>query len=112
LPNIKLNFHDNYSKATLLIENINITKNIRDVNLTFALKNFVIDRAYLSNNELYYVFEISDSRISHQFKFESVFELNEHTSKNDNYTLMIDKSVSIPLYGTLLVGQTGSGKTY
>lgn len=112
LPKIQLLFSNEYSKAKLLIENINITKDIGEVNLSFALNNFVVDRAYLSNNELYYVFEIYNSNINHQFKFDNVLELKKQSSKLNDYTLFIDKFVSIPLYGTLLVGQTGSGKTY
>lgn len=112
LPKIKLQFTSNFSKATLYIENININKDIGDVSISFALNNFIVDRAYLSNNENYYVFEIYDSNIDQQLKINGLCELKSQTSQVDDYTLIIDKSTSISLYGTLLVGQTGSGKTY
>lgn len=112
LPKIKLRFTSNFSKATLFIENININKDIGDVSISFALNNFIVDRAYLSNNENYHVFEIYDSNIDQQLKFNGHCELKRQTSQVDDYTLIIDKSTSISLHGTLLVGQTGSGKTY
>ncbi|WP_197053096.1 FtsK/SpoIIIE domain-containing protein [Planococcus sp. PAMC 21323] len=112
LPKIKLVFFNEYSKAKLFVENINLNKDISVVNISFALDNFIVDRAYLSNDELYYIFEIYDSNIDQQLKFRNIQELRNHSSKSNDYTLFIDKSVSISLYGTLLVGQTGSGKTY
>lgn len=112
LPKIELVFFNEYSKAKLFIENINLNKDISDVNVSFALDNFIVDRAYLSNNETYYIFEIYDSNIDHQLKFNSIWDLKKCSSHLDDYTLLIDNSISIPLYGTLLVGQTGSGKTY
>lgn len=112
LPKIKLEFSSDLSLAKLFIENININKNIGDVNVSFALNNYIVDRSYLSNNENFHVFEIFDSNIDQQFKFNSLDELKRQSSLVDDYTLLIDKSISISLYGTLLVGQTGSGKTY
>lgn len=112
LPKIKLRFSSNFSKATLFIENININKDIGNINISFALNNFIVDRAYLWNNENYYVFEIYDSNIDQQLKFNDLCDFKRLTSQVDDYTLIIDKSTSISLYGTLLVGQTGSGKTY
>ncbi|EEI59072.1 MULTISPECIES: FtsK/SpoIIIE domain-containing protein [Enterococcus] len=112
LPKIKVDFADDFSKAKLLIENININKDIGNVNISFALNDFIVDRAYLSNDENYHVFEIYDSNIDQQYKFDSFDELKELSAQVDDYTLLIDKSIAISLYGTLLVGQTGSGKTY
>ncbi|MGJ5638412.1 FtsK/SpoIIIE domain-containing protein [Bacillus altitudinis] len=112
LPKIKIDFSDDFSKAKLFIENININKDISNVNISFALNNFIVDRAYLSNDENYHVFEIYDSNIDQQLKFNSFGELKKQSAQVGDYTLLIDKSINISLYGTLLVGQTGSGKTY
>lgn len=112
LPKIKVDFADDFSKAKLLIENININKDISNVNISFALNDFIVDRAYLSKDENYHVFEIYDSNIDQQYKFDSFDELKKLSAQVDDYTLLIDKSIAISLYGTLLVGQTGSGKTY
>src|SRR5699024_10162862 len=43
LPKIKLEFSNSFSKAKLFIENININKDIGDVNISFALDNFVVN---------------------------------------------------------------------
>lgn len=112
LPKINYEFNKDFSTAKLFVENINIKKDIGAVNISFALNNYVVDRFYLSNNENYHVFEIYDSNIVQQYNFQSISDLREQTSHLDNFTLQIDKSISIPLHGTLLVGQTGSGKTY
>lgn len=112
LPKVKLEFSNSFSKAKLFIENININKDIGDVNISFALSNFVVDVAYLSNDENYHVFEIYDSNIDQQYKFDSFTSFKKQSDQIGNYFLFIDKSIEISLYGTLLVGQTGSGKTY
>ncbi len=112
LPKIKLEFSNYFSKGNLFIENININKHIGDVNISFALSNFVVDVAYLSNDENYHVFEIYDSNIDQQYKFDSFTSFKKQSGQIGNYSLFIDKSLEISLYGTLLVGQTGSGKTY
>ena len=112
LPKIKLEFSNHFSKAKLFIENININKDISDVNISFALNNFIVDRVYLSNDENYHIFEIYDSNIDQQFKFDTFDTFKDQSAQIGDYTLFIDKSISISLYGTLLVGQTGSGKTY
>src|SRR5699024_9824977 len=112
LPKVKITFSNNYTKGKLFIENININKDISDVNISFALGVFVVDRSYLSNDENYLVFEIYDSNVVQQYKFNDIDDLCTQTSELDDYTLQIDKSIEIPLHGTLLVGQTGSGKTY
>lgn len=112
LPKVKVSFNNDYSKAKLLVQNINIKKDIGEVNISFALGDFVVDRAYLSNDENYHVFEVYDSKTVQQYEFKDFNDLRVQTSQLDDYTLQIDKSIAIPLHGTLLVGQTGSGKTY
>lgn len=112
LPHIKLSFNSDYSKAKLLIENININKDISTAHISFALNHYIVDRVYLSSNENYQVFEIYDSRVSNQLHFASYQDFKVYSKKFDDYSLFIDKSLSIPLQSSLLVGQTGSGKTY
>lgn len=112
LPKIKLEFSKDFSRGQLAIENINLKKDLKNINISFAIKQFVIDRSYLSKDELYYIFEIYDSNIIQQYNFKNLKEFVSISAQVSDYTLIVDKSVSIPLYGTLLVGQTGSGKTY
>lgn len=112
LPKIKVEFDNSFSKGKLFIENININKNIGEVNISFALNRFIVDRSYLSNDENYYIFEIYDSNINHQLHFNYLEDFVQKTNEFDDYTLFVDKSTSMTLYGALFVGQTGSGKTY
>lgn len=112
LPRVKLSFSKNMFKGKLLIENIKINKDFKNLNISPALKDFIVERYYLSNDENYHVFEIYDSNISQQIKFNNFNELKEYSSTFDDYTLFIDENVEIPLCGSLFVGQTGSGKTY
>src|SRR5699024_10356139 len=48
LPKIKIEFDDCFSKGKLFIENININKDIGEINISFALNNFhrLIDHIY------------------------------------------------------------------
>jgi FtsK/SpoIIIE family len=112
LPKVRLEFSDDFLEGKLFIENIKINKSLDEINVSFGLMDYIVERQYLSDNENYHVFEIYDSNIDQQFIFNSIDELQESSSRLDNYTLFIDKSVEIPLHGSLFVGQTGSGKTY
>lgn len=112
LPKVKMTFTDDFTKAKLMIENININKDISDINLSYALGYYVVDRTYLSDDENYQVFEVFDSRVTYQYLFNDWHEFHNQINTRDDYTLIIDKYTDISLYGTLLVGQTGSGKTY
>lgn len=112
LPSIKLYFFKGFSKGRLYVENININKDISNVNISFALNKFNVDRKFLSDDERYYVFEIYDSSINEQIKFNSFKELKEWSSQINTHDFFIDKSINIPLHHTLFVGQTGAGKTY
>src|SRR5699024_11225334 len=81
LPKIKIEFDDCFSKGKLFIENININKDIGEINISFALNNFIVDRSYLSNDENYYIFEIYYSKINHQLYFNYLdyfFIKNKH----------------------------------
>src|SRR5699024_12819846 len=69
LPKVKITFSNNYTKGKLFIENININKDISDVNISFALGVFVVDRSYLSNYENYLVFEIHDSNVFRNYQY-------------------------------------------
>ncbi|WP_281512696.1 hypothetical protein [Mammaliicoccus vitulinus] len=88
LPKIKLDFNPDFSKAKLLIQNINIGKDLGNVNISFALDNFVIDQSYLSNDENFYVFEIYNSKISNQLIFDDFKSFKEHSYTSDRYSYL------------------------
>lgn len=113
LPKISLLFKDNYQRAILLIENrVKYIHRLDNVQLSSALKNFVVENSYLTKNENYYCFELFDSRFERRLTFTSVDAMYAFSSNTSNTELFIDKITQVPLHHTLIVGQTGSGKTY
>lgn len=112
LPRIKLVFSSNFLKGKLMIKNIKLNKDFNDVNISYALQKYVVERKYVSDDENYHVFDIYDSSISNQIKFKSSTSFLDYSNKISDYMLFIDSSIEIPLHGSLIVGQTGSGKTY
>ena len=81
LPEIKLEFSDDFSEGKLLIENIRINKSLDDINVSFGLMDYIVERQYLSDNENYHVFELYDSNIDQQLIFNSIDELLEFSSQ-------------------------------
>lgn len=113
LPKIKLTFIDNYQRGLLLVENsVRYAKRLDTVQLSSALRRYVVERSYLSDDENYYCFELFDSRLDRRLEFHSVDELLSYNAQVGDFELFIDKFTVIPLHHTLIVGQTGSGKTY
>ena len=87
------------------------------VNLSSAIGVYVVDAQYIEDDNNYYCFEISDSRIDRQLTFASYQELcdyaKRHTDKYGPYTLFCDaRNEGLKIRSLLLVGITGSGKSY
>ncbi|WP_432740157.1 hypothetical protein ABLV91_09025 [Staphylococcus equorum] len=113
LPRIKINFEKGLSIGKLYIENIHMEKDLSKSNISIALKNYVVERRYLSRNEKFYIFEIYDYNINRQFSFHNLNDFKQQTLQvDDSYQLFVDKHTNIPIHSSLFVGQTGSGKTY
>jgi len=112
LPKIKLKFNNDLSNGKLFIENISIDRDLSNINISFALDKYVVERSYLSKDENYYILEIYDSNIERQIIFNSLEELQDHSSEIADRNLFIDKFTTISMHSSLFVGQTGSGKTY
>jgi len=113
LPKIKLTFTDNYQRGMLLVENrVKYAQRLDTAQLSSALRRYVVERSYLSDDENYYCFELFDSRLERRLEFRSLDELLSYNAQVGDLELFIDKFTVIPLHHTLIVGQTGSGKTY
>lgn len=112
LPNIILKLDNDLSRGKLFIENINIKNDLSKINISIALNKYVVEKEYLSKDEMYSIFEIYDSSIEHQLIFESLEEFKNHSLKIEDMSLFIDKFTTVSLHSSLFVGQTGSGKTY
>ena len=119
LPRVRIRFDDKDLTCGLVeIQNhIKTDSNLAEVNLSSALGVYVVDAQYISDDNNYYCFEISDSRIDRQLKFSSYTELaiyaKKHTNKYGPYTLFCDaRNEGIKIRSLLLVGITGAGKSY
>ena len=113
LPKIRLTFIDNYKRATLSIENrVKYVQRLDNVQLSSALRRYVVERSFLSDDENFYEFELFDSRLERRLTFTSADALVNCGSSLEYTELFIDKFTKVPLHHALIVGQTGSGKTY
>ena len=119
LPHIKIRFDDKGLTAGLVeIQNhIKTDSSLAAINLSSALGVYVVDAQYIEDDNNYYCYEISDSRIDQQLTFSSYEELSDYSKKQTDkygpYTLFCDgRNEGIKIRSLLLVGITGSGKSY
>lgn len=119
LPQVKIRLEGNDLSAGIVqVQNhIKSDTSLASVNLSSALRNYVVDAQYISNDNNCYTYEISDSRIDRQLQFDSYTALSnyahKHTDKYGPYTLFCDgRNEGIKIRSLLLVGITGSGKSY
>lgn len=119
LPHIKVRFDDkSLTCGVVEVQNhIKTDTSLSTVNLSSAIGVYVVDSQYIEDDNNYYRFEISDSRIDRQLRFESYAALadyaHKHTDKYGPYTLFTDgRNEGIKIRSLLLVGITGSGKSY
>ena len=119
LPRVKIHFSDKGLTCGLVkIQNhIKSDTSLSIVNLSSALGVYVVDAQYIEDDNNYYCYEISDSRIDRQLRFDSYAALadyaHKHTDKYGPCTLFCDgRNEGIKIRSLLLVGITGSGKSY
>lgn len=119
LPCVKIRFDDcTFTAGLVEVQNhIKSDSSLAAVNLSSALGVYVVDAQYISDDNNYYCYEISDSRIDRQLQFDSYAALadyaRKHTDKYGPYTLFCDaRNEGIKIRSLLLVGITGSGKSY
>ncbi|UOQ48843.1 DUF87 domain-containing protein [Gracilibacillus caseinilyticus] len=116
LPKIKIVFDDNRIRTTgkVLIQNsINFDKKLEDMRIDAALKGFVSERQYLSQDRDWYVYEFYSIGAQKQLEIKSAEKLIEWSNKtSDDYALRLDERATVPFHHMGLVGQTGSGKSF
>ena len=119
LPRVRIRFDDkDLTCGVVEVQNhIKSDSSLAAVNLSSALGVYVVDAQYIEDDNNYYCYEISDSRIDRQLRFESYAALadyaHKHTDKYGPYTLFCDgRNEGIKIRSLLLVGITGSGKSY
>ena len=119
LPRVRIRFDvKDLTCGVVEVQNhIKTDSSLAEVNLSSALGVYVVDAQYIEDDNNYYCYEISDSRIDRQLRFESYAALadyaRKHTDKYGPYTLFCDaRNEGIKIRSLLLVGITGSGKSY
>ena len=119
LPRVKIRFEGKVLTCGIVaIQNhIKTDSSLAAVNLSSALGMYVVDAQYIEDDNNYYCYEISDSRIDQQLHFDSYAALadytHKHTDKYGPYTLFCDaRNKGIKIRSLLLVGITGAGKSY
>lgn len=113
LPWIFIEFDDDFERGRVYVENkIKFDKKLESLKITSALKNYVVEQVYLSNDENYYLYDLYDSSIERRITFKNLGEFKEYVNLQEQYDIFIDSNVSVPISHTLLVGATRSGKSY
>lgn len=113
LPAIRIEFSSNMIDGIIRIQNhIKYNKLLEKVNLSPAIGRYVVEQQYLTDDENWYVFEITDGRVDWRLIFNNYSHFQAYCKRQEDYTIFVDKRTSLPLCSMLLVGETGSGKTY
>lgn len=112
-PEIVLEFDDDLSRGMLRIRNnIKFDKKFDGIDFSAALRNFIVEKHYLSNDANWYVYELVNASKSFKQKFNSIEEFSNENKTHQTYKLFLDARTEVKMQHILLVGQTGSGKTY
>lgn len=114
LPKVKILFDDlSLGSGKVLIENrIKFDKRLEDVSISSALKKYIVQQQYISDDANFYVYEFEDATIDRQLVFNSYSDFCKHAKTVGDYKLFMDNRTVVPLTHLLLAGSTGSGKTY
>lgn len=113
IPWITVNFEPDYKSGRVYIKNsIQFHEKLAKIDISSALGGYVVEQAYLTDNEEHYYYEFYDAHYDKQLIFDSYGEFQVYSDSVGDYDLFIDKDTALPLTHQLLVGQTGSGKSY
>ncbi|MBQ0038027.1 MAG: hypothetical protein KBS74_05080 [Clostridiales bacterium] len=112
-PKIQLSFSKDLNSATLRIRNaLKYNKVLDDVVMSSALRKFVVERHYSTDDGNWYIYELVDGSVSFKQTYNSLDEFLQYSKTISTYKLFLDSRSTPRLQHAILVGQTGSGKTY
>src|SRR5699024_6224414 len=78
-----------------------------------ALKDYISERKYLSDDRNWYVYEFYEIDSQKQLEFKTKAQyLSWSNITSDEYSLRLDQRTTIPFHHLGLTGQTGSGKSF
>lgn len=113
VPWIRIDFNDDFKTGTVFIkDSVKFHEKLKNLNISSALHQFVVEQMYLTNDGNYYYFEFYDTSIERRIKFSSLEEFKQYANYQGQYDIFIDSFSSVPVMHTLLVGATRSGKSY
>ncbi len=116
LPKIKIVFDDKRTRQSgkVYIQNsIKFDKKLEDMRIDSALKGYVSERQYLSQDRNWYAYEFYSIGSQNQLEIKSASDLIEWSNKTaDDYAIRLDERATVPFHHLALVGQTGSGKSF
>ena len=113
LPKIKIGLDSTLACGKIEIENhIKFDKKLEDVNISSALKKYIVQQQYISDDANFYIYEFEDATINRQLVFNEYESFVKYAKSIGDYKLFMDNRTIVPLTHLLLAGSTGSGKTY
>src|SRR5690625_3616227 len=116
LPKIKIIFDCNRSRASgkILIKNsIKFDQKLENMRIDSALKDYISERKYLSDDRNWYVYEFYEIDSQKQLEFKTKAQyLSWSNITSDEYSLRLDERTTVPFHHLGLTGQTGSGKSF
>lgn len=113
IPRITINFEPDFKSGRIYIENsIQFHDRLGRIDISPSLGRYVVEQAYLTENENLYYFDFYDSSLERKITFDNFETFRAYSDLLGQYELFIDAYTKLPLTHQLLVGQTGSGKTY
>lgn len=113
LPKVELSFSENLMTGVLQVQNsVKFNKRLNDIDFSAALRNYKIERHYISRDANWYIYELLRADVSFRMTFSSLPIFHLTAGQIGPYELFLDARSICQLQHTLLVGQTGSGKTY
>lgn len=102
LPKIKIIFDNNYFRTSgkvFIKSSIKFDSKLEDLRIDSALKGYVSERQYLSQDRNWYIYEFIDLKSNNQIEIKSVNELVDWSSKTtDDYALRLDERTTVPFH--------------
>lgn len=111
LPRIIIDLDRDLLNGKIRVRN-HIKYNLENTNISSALGRYIVETQYLNDDENWWIFEIEDSQTDRRLVFNSYKDFQKYCQTQDDYSLFVDKKLTVPIASLLLVGSTGTGKTY
>lgn len=113
IPWITVDFALDFRSGTIWIKNsIQFNDKLNKLDISPSLGRYVVEQAYLTDDENHYCFDFYDSSLERRLVFDRFEAFKAHSDSLGKYELFIDSYTNLTITHQLIVGQTGSGKSY